>query len=100
MPETKKDHTFQNLLEEVTQGHSIRRHLYSQLEDALTAETGEPHRVIAFFTSFRFPVLLSDEDADMLEEVLQNSDMTDRRLTLLQFCWWRRLICRTNYKYL
>ena len=81
--EHKKTNTFQTVLEEVHQGHSIRRNLYTQLEHALDSETTGRYRVVAFFTSFTFPVLLSDGDADILEEVLQNSDMKDRQLMLL-----------------
>lgn len=81
--ENKRTNTFQTLLEEVHQGHSIRKNLYTQLEHALDSETNSRYRVVAFFTSFTFPVLLSDGDADILEEVLQNSDMKDRQLMLL-----------------
>lgn len=83
MFKAENTNTFQTLLEEVHQGHSIRRNLYTQLEHALDSETNSRHRVVAFFTSFTFPVLLSDGDADILEEVLQNSDMKDRQLMLL-----------------
>lgn len=81
--ENKKPHVFQNVLEEVNQGHSIRKDLYTQLENALNSETHHRYRVVAFFTSFTFPVLLSDGDADILEEVLQNSDMKEKELMLL-----------------
>lgn len=81
--ENKKANTFQSVLEEVNQGHSIRKNLYAQLENALNSETKSRYRVVSFFTSFTFPVLLNDQDADMLEEVLQNSDMKDRQLMLL-----------------
>ena len=83
MPQNKKSNTFQSVLEEVNQGHPRRRHLYRELENALNSGEKSRYRVVAFFTSFTFPVLLGDKDADMLEEVLQNSDMSDGQLILL-----------------
>ncbi len=81
--ENKKTNTFQSVLEEVKQKHSIRKNLYTQLENALNSRTKNRHRVVSFFTSFTLPVLLNNQDADMLEEFLQNSDIQDRQLTLL-----------------
>lgn len=60
----------QQVMEEQYQGHSTRKYLYSELE----REIGLP--IISFFTSFRYPVMLEDSDADMLEAVLQNSDLS------------------------
>lgn len=71
--------TFSRLLAEVSQGPSTRRDLYSNLEKKL----GKNKRVIALFTSFRWPVALQDEDATMLEEVLQNAGMDKRELVLI-----------------
>lgn len=51
--------------EEQYQGQATRRPLYRRLEKLL----GLP--VISFFTSFVYPVMLEDNDADMLEGVLQ-----------------------------
>jgi ClpP class serine protease len=39
--------------------------------------------VLAFFTSFFCPVVIQDNDADMIEEVLRNTDMDGRELVLL-----------------
>lgn len=71
--------TYSRVLEEVQQGHSIRQELYHKLEEQL----GGNKKVVAFFTSFTLPVLLQDQDADMLEEVLNNSDMDGKELVLL-----------------
>lgn len=60
----------QQVAEEQYQGHSTRKHLYLELEK----EIGVP--IISFFTSFRYPVMLEDSDADMLEGVLQKSDLS------------------------
>lgn len=51
----------QQVAEEQYQGHSTRRRLYVELEK----EVGLP--IISFFTSFKYPVMLEDSDADMLE---------------------------------
>jgi len=59
----------QQVAEEQYQGHSTRRHLYLRLEEML----GRP--VISYFTSFRYPVMIEDSDADMLEGIFQKSDL-------------------------
>jgi len=59
----------QRVRNEQMQGHETRRHLYVELEKQL----GRP--VVAFFTSFRFPVMIENEDADMLEGILQKTDL-------------------------
>lgn len=75
----KRNPLFKRLLEEVNQEHSLRKGLYSRLEKVL----GDDKRVIAFFTSFRFPVLIEDGDADMLEEVLGSTDLDNKNLVLV-----------------
>jgi ATP-dependent protease ClpP protease subunit len=65
--------------EEVGQGHGTRKRLYEEIEDKL----GPDSRLIAYFTSFRHPVTISDEDCDMLEEVLRASSMRDKHLYLM-----------------
>ena len=55
----------QQVAEEQYQGHSTRKQLYSDLEK----EIGIP--IVSFFTSFRYAVMIEDNDADMLEGVLQ-----------------------------
>ncbi len=55
----------QRLAEERLQGHETRKDLYVTLGKML----GLP--VVSFFTSFRYPVMIEDSDADMLEGVLQ-----------------------------
>ena len=61
----------QQVHEEQYQGHSTRKHLYLKLEKML----GEP--IISYFTSFLYPVMIEDSDADMLEGVLQKSDLSN-----------------------
>lgn len=60
----------QQVLEERLQGHSTRKHLYLKLE----GEIGIP--IISFFTSFTYAVTIEDNDADMLEGLLQKSDLS------------------------
>jgi len=79
MAKLSKPGTFSHVLEEANQGHSTRKTLYTDLEHAL----GPNKKVVAFFTSFVFPVILQNQDADMLEEVLRNSDMDGKKLVLL-----------------
>ncbi len=55
----------QQLAEERLQGHLTRKHLYTKLNK----EIGLP--VVSFFTSFRYPVMIEDSDADMLEGILR-----------------------------
>ncbi len=71
--------TYAHLLEEVNQGHKIRRHLYLKLE----AQLKQKVKVVALFTSFSWPVLIQDGDADMLEEVLQNTPLGSNKELLL-----------------
>lgn len=59
----------QKALEEQSQAHSTRQDLYLEIEKLV----GLP--VVSFFTSFRYPVMLEDSDADMLEGVLQKCDL-------------------------
>lgn len=59
------------VLTEQHQGHETRVPLLLQLEK----EIGRP--VVSFFTSFVFPVMIEDSDADMLEGILQKLDLTN-----------------------
>lgn len=67
----------QQVKEEQYQGHSTRKSIYSRLQK----ELGMP--VISFFTSFRYPVMIEDSDADMLESILQKSDLSEGLVLLL-----------------
>lgn len=67
----------EHVMEEQYQGHSTRHSLYLQLEK----EVGIP--VISYFTSFKYPVMIEDSDADMLEGVLQKCDLSKGFVLLL-----------------
>src|SRR5579863_10664997 len=73
--------TYKRVQEEVTQGHPQRKHLYDEIEQHLDPNGNTI--VIAFFTSFNFPVIIEDRDADIIEETLQNLDLTGKKLTLI-----------------
>ncbi len=60
----------QQVLEERFQGHGTRKRLYLELEN----EVGVP--IISFLTSFTYAVTIEDNDADMLEGVLQKCDLS------------------------
>lgn len=66
----RSDPVISQVLNERNQGHDTRRRLYARLETML----GRP--VVAYFTSFRFPVMIEDTDADMLAGVLQKLDLS------------------------
>jgi ClpP class serine protease len=61
----------QKVRDEEIQGHATRKAIYQKLRVKL----GRP--VVSFFTSFRYPVMIQDDDADMLEGVLQKTDLSD-----------------------
>jgi len=67
----KKSETlvFQKISTEQAQAHPTRQPLFSQLEKLFERP------VVSFFTSFRFPVMIDDSDAGMLEGVLQKMDL-------------------------
>ncbi len=60
----------QKVHEEQFQGPDTRRPSYIKLEESI----GLP--IISLFTSFVYPVMLEDSDADMIEGVLQKCDLS------------------------
>ena len=75
MPKAKL--VIEQVSEEQYQGHATRRRLYKRLENLL----GQP--VISFATSFVYPVMIEDNDADMLEGILQESNLAEGFALLL-----------------
>lgn len=71
--------TYRRVHDEVTQGHPQRRHLYDEIENHL----GDTKVVVAFFSSFHFPVIIEDRDADIIEEALQTTNLDGKELVLL-----------------
>lgn len=62
--------TFQKVKEEQKQHHSTRKTLYKQIERLI----GLP--VVSFCTSFVYPVMIEDGDAEMLEALLRACDLS------------------------
>ena len=62
---------WQQVLTEQNQGHETRKKMFIDLEKELS---GVP--VVSFFTSFFYPVMIEDIDADMLEGLLQKMDLS------------------------
>lgn len=75
--------TYRELLAETQQAHEIRRPLYRQIEEHLEDRFKTKARVLSFFTSFTWPVVIEDGDADMIEEVLRNTELDGRELFLI-----------------
>lgn len=69
--------SFQNILDEVNQTHTVRKKLYIELEKIYKKP------IISFFTSFVHPVAIADKDADMIECILQGVDLKKGFILLL-----------------
>lgn len=67
----------QRVHEEQYQGHETRQSLYKKLDNQLKMP------LISFFSSFRYPVMIEDNDADMLEGILQKTDLSKGFILLL-----------------
>ena len=59
------------VMREQDQEPSTRRHLLMDLEKELKRP------IVSFFTSFSYPVMIEDKDADMLEGILQKMDLSN-----------------------
>jgi ClpP class serine protease len=69
--EERQDPVLAQILTEQNQAAATRRPILAELEK----ELGRP--VVSFFTSFFYPVGIEDEDADMLEGILQRLDLSE-----------------------
>jgi len=69
---------FAHINDEINQGHGTRRGLYINLEKEL-----DGRHVIAFFTSFAWPVTISDADSDMIEEALEKVPNDGKEVVLI-----------------
>ena len=63
---------FDKIREEQYQLHGTRKSLYVKIQKLLG---GIP--LVSFFTSFDWPVMITDDDANMLEAVLRKSDLSN-----------------------
>ena len=72
MEKNKISPVISRVLNEQNQGPETRNLLFAELEE----ELGRP--VVSFFTSFRYSeVMIEDKDADILEGVLQKTDLSN-----------------------
>ncbi|MBF0475327.1 MAG: hypothetical protein HQK59_05735 [Deltaproteobacteria bacterium] len=55
---------------EQSQAHETRKELFLALEEKFNCS------VVTFFTSFKFPVMIEDPDADIIEGILQKIDLS------------------------
>jgi len=62
------DPVIKRVLTEQNQGLETRREIFIKLEDMFKKP------VVSFFTSFTFPVMIEDDDADMIEGILRTID--------------------------
>src|SRR5262249_36829629 len=62
---------YQRVLDERSQTPASRRDLFKRVSAAVSYRA-----VVTFFTSFRYPVEIEDEDCDMLQSVLQETDLS------------------------
>ena len=65
------------VIDERSQFHDTRKPIINRLEK----ELGRP--VVSLFTSFKYPVILSDDDADVLESILQTMNLQEGFVLLL-----------------
>jgi hypothetical protein len=73
-------HIFGRVGQEINQGHEIRVPCYEHLTELLQSQ----YVPVAFFTSLVFEAPIMDQDADMLEEILQNTELKqDKKLMLV-----------------
>ena len=71
MARSEQDPVISRVLTEQHQDHETRKNIFLALEDRLSRP------VVSFFTSFKFPVMLENADADMLEGILQKIDLSN-----------------------
>jgi len=71
MASAKQNPVIRKVLIEQNQGPQTRQNIFVQLQRELK------RTVVSFFTSFTIPVLIEDADADMLEGILQKTDLSN-----------------------
>jgi ClpP class serine protease len=71
MTEKGNDPVVSRVISERNQDHVTRKHLFHKIEKIVKKP------VVTFFTSFTYPVSLSDKDVDMLAGILQMMDLSN-----------------------
>jgi ClpP class serine protease len=74
------DPTIVKLLEEIHQSPKIRQQLIKKIESNSDFKN---FRILLFFTSFRFPVSITDDDANIIEGILQKTDSNKELLLII-----------------
>lgn len=64
------ENVYNQILQEVKQSHTTRKELFMKIESKLKIP------IVSFFTSFVYPVMIDDSDADILEEILRGMDLS------------------------
>lgn len=77
---TKRPKSFSKILEETGALYPKRRFLIQKLQEE---EKFKDKKIVTFFTSFKYPVNIEDQDAILIEEVLINTDLTNKGLLLV-----------------
>jgi len=70
MEKREKNPVVSKVLGELEQSHETRQPIFEKLEEKLERP------VVSFFTSFGFPVMIEDVDADMLQDILLAMDLS------------------------
>ncbi len=68
-----------HIRDEVRQRHETRKHIYEKIESDCLKDC----KVVSFFTTFYYPSLIEDNDATMLEEVLTNTALDNKKLIVI-----------------
>ena len=71
MAEKETNPVIEQVMIEQNQRPETRQNIFARLEKELKRS------IVSFFTSFKFPVMIEDTDADMLEGVLQKTDLSN-----------------------
>ncbi len=71
------DPVINRVLGERTQGPDTRKKILADLENTLKMP------VLLYFTSFRYPVMIDDSDADILEATMQSMDLSSGLVLLI-----------------
>ncbi|MBN2031283.1 hypothetical protein JW824_13695 [bacterium] len=69
---------FSKVAEERLQGHATRKNLYEKIKKHF-----DNKEIVSFFTSFYYPVMLEDTDANILEGILRKTDLTKGLLLII-----------------
>lgn len=78
--EINKPKSFSRILDEI---NDIRPKCKDLIKKLQKEKEFEDKKIITFFTSFKYPVMIENEDAIMIEEALLNTDFSNKGLLLV-----------------